>query len=443
LSARHYPKCSFAGKQVQFAALDQGRQRTQGKQIDMKTVVQIPAVTAILIAGAVAVADATGQSLQELDRSLLFPSNADIAAGMTLATDACGSCHSLDGGSIDPTLPHLAGQHVIYLYNELNAYKQGDRDDESMSKAVEFLSDDAFRKVSIYYASLAPPEPAAPAGTSDDSQSAPNDPVQLGEAAAAGCAGCHGADGNSLIPGMPNLTAQSPEYFGVAMSAYQSGGRQGSMMNALVSAIDEETIRNMGLYYAVQEARRTAAGGSGDVEAGRAAAQACSTCHGADGNITAADMPTLAGQDALYLANSMKAYAQGQRDHAQMVAATAELSDAEIDIMASFYAEQEPIARRVNRPPTLADWIERCDRCHGVGGNSHNPRYPSLASQNEAYLARVIDNYASGGRHNTTMSAMSQPLRESDIDGLAAYYASQARKSILYVELPCAAGTDQ
>jgi cytochrome c553 len=408
----------------------------------MKTVVQILAITAILIAVAVTAPDATAQSLGELDRSLLFPSNADIADGKTLATNACRDCHSLDGVSIDPTLPHLAGQHVIYLYNEMNAYKQGDREDESMSKAVEFLSDDAFRKVSIYYASLVPPGTAAPAASPDASQPA-NDPVQLGEAAAAGCAGCHGAGGNSQIPGMPNLTAQSPEYFEVAMRDYQSGGRQGSMMNSLVSAIDEEAIRNMGLYYALQEPRRTAAVGSGDAEAGRTAAQACSTCHGADGNVTAADMPTLAGQDALYLANSLKAYAQGQRDHAQMVTATAELSDAEIDALATFYAEQEPIARKVNKPPTLADWIERCDRCHGIGGNSTNPRYPSLASQNEAYLARVIENYASGGRHNSTMSAMSQPLRPADIEGLAAHYATQARKSILYVELPCAQVTDQ
>lgn len=414
----------------------------------MKTKVwALAVVVPIFVGGAVTPSSSNAQSLPELDRTLLFPSNADIVGGKTLATDACGSCHSPDGVSIDPTLPHLAGQHVIYLYNELNAYKQGDRDDESMSKAVEFLSDDAFRKVSIYYASLVPPVPAAPTATSDGAQSTPdaaaNDPVQMGQAAAAGCMGCHGASGNSQIPGMPNLTAQSPEYFSVAMSAYQSGGRQGSMMNAMVSAIDEETIQNMALYYAMQEPSRTMAGGSGDAEAGRTAAQACSTCHGADGNITAADMPTLAGQDALYLATSMKAYAQGQRDHAQMVTATAELSDAEIDSLAAFYAGQEPIARKVKRPPTIAEWVERCDRCHGVGGNSSNPRHPSLASQNEAYLARVIESYASGGRHNTTMSAMSQPLRPSDVEGLAAHYASQRRKSILYVELPCAADTSQ
>jgi cytochrome c553 len=358
----------------------------------------LAAVAPILVGSALIPLSSVAQSPQQLDRSLLFPSNADIADGKTLATSACGSCHSLDGVSADPTLPHLGGQHVIYLYNELIAYKEGDRDDESMSKAVEFLSDDALRKVSIFYASLV---------------------------------------GNSQIPGMPSLTAQSPEYFEVAMSAYQDGGRQGSMMSALVSSIDAETIQNMGLYYALQAPSRTAAGGSGDLEAGRTAAQACSICHGADGNVTDADMPTLAGQDAVYLVASLKAYAQGQRDHTPMVNATAELSDAEIDAMAAFYAEQEPIARKVNRPPTIADWAERCDRCHGTGGNSSNPRYPSLASQNEAYLARVIETYASGGRHNSTMAAMSQPLRPSDVAGLAAYYASQPRKSILYVELPC------
>jgi cytochrome c553 len=414
----------------------------------MKTIVRILAVAAaMLIGAAVAVSDENAQSLQELERSLLFPSNADIAEGKTLAAGACGDCHSLDGISSDPTLPHLGSQHVIYLYNELNAYKDGSRDDESMSKAVEFLSDDALRNVSIYYASLMPPSAAVRPTTSDGAQSEPdpaaNDPVLLGETAAAACAGCHGAGGNSQIPGMPNLTAQAPEYFVATMHAYQSGGRPGNMMTGLVVSMDEETIQNLALYYALQEPRRTSMVGSGDVEAGRTAAQACASCHGADGNTERADMPTLAGQDALYLATSLKAYRQGQRDHDQMVTASTELSDAEIDTLAAFYARQDPIARKVHRPPTIAQWVERCDRCHGIGGNSPNPRYPSLASQNEPYLARVIENYASGGRHNSTMSAMSQPLRPSDIEALAAHYASQQRKSVLYVELPCTAATEQ
>lgn len=405
----------------------------------MKTIVRI-----LVLAGcAIAASVASAQSRSEPDRSLLFPSSADIAEGKILATDACGACHSLDGVSIDPTLPHLAGQHVLYLYLELLAYKEAVREDESMSKAVAFLSDEALRKVSIYYASLAPPGPAVREEAQAEAKPAVQDPVELGKTAAAACAGCHGADGNSLIPGMPNLTAQSPEYFVTAMKGYQQTARPGTMMNAMVRAYDEQAVRNMGLYYALQAPRSTANAGSGDVEAGRAAAAACSSCHGADGNVTAADMPTLAGQDAVYLAASLRAYKARKREHDQMVTATTDLSDADIEALAAFYARQEPIARKVRKPPTLAELIARCDRCHGIGGNSSNPRYPSLASQNESYLARVIENYASGGRHNTTMSAMSQPLRPADIEALAAYYASQPRKAILYVELPCTTAGEQ
>lgn len=407
--------------------------------MEMKTFTRILAA-AILMGGAVLVSEGKAQSPGELDRSLLFPSNADIAAGKTLAAEACGDCHSLDGVSTDPALPHLAGQHVIYLYDEMNAYKQGLREDESMKKAVAFLSDDALREVSAYYASLLPPTAAARRTATDAAQP---DPVKLGEAAAAACAGCHGASGNSKVPGMPNLTAQAPEYFRLAIEAYQSGGRSGGMMNSLAKSIDAESIQNLGLYYALQKPQPTATGGDGDVADGRAAAQACSGCHGADGNSAAPDTPTLAGQDALYLAASLRAYAAGQRDHAQMVTATAELSADDIEALASFYAQQAPIAPKVHKPATVAEWIERCDRCHGIGGNSSNPRYPSLASQNEAYLARVIEAYASGSRQNSMMSAMAQPLRPSDIEGLAAHYAAEPRKSILYIELPCRPVTNQ
>jgi len=412
----------------------------------MKTFLWAFAVIApILVAGAVTPSSANAQSLQELDRTLLFPSNADIAAGETLATDACGACHNIDGVAADPALPHLAGQHAVYLYTELLAYKEGQREDESMSDALAFLSDDALRKVSLYFANLSPPEPAARAASSDGAVAdvTVSDPVQLGMAAAVGCAGCHGASGNSQMAGMPSLTAQSPEYFVAAMRAYQQGGRQGSMMSSFAASVNEEAVQNMALYYALQEPQRSAASGSGDVDAGRAAAQACSTCHGADGNITSADTPTLAGQDAAYLASSLQAYVEGTREHAPMVTATADLSNADVEALASFYAEQEPIARKVHRPPTIDEWIERCDRCHGIGGNSTNPRNPSLASQNEAYLTRVIETYAEGGRSNSTMSAMSQPLRPSDVAGLAAHYAAQNRKSILYVELPCASANDE
>jgi len=371
------------------------------------------------------------------ERHALFPLADEIEQGKALAASACARCHGLDGISVDENLPHLAGQRTIYLYRDLLSYQNGTRTDESMRNAVEFLAEDALLKVSAYYANLMPPRSAsAPATTAPDADESAEDPVQAGKAATAGCAGCHGATGNSSVPGMPNLTAQHPDYFAAAMKAYQSDARQDAMMKMLVASLDDDTIQSMGMYYALQDPQRTAASGTGDSQAGSVLAEPCAGCHGSDGNTAAADTPTLAGQDAAYLAKTLRDYQNGQRDHALMVAAMEGLNDADIDALATFYAEQEPAARQVRRPLVTAEWIARCDRCHGLGGNSADPRYPSLAGQHPKYLIRVLEAYGSGERSNLGMHAMAEPLTQTVIERVAAHYASKEAKSVVYVALP-------
>jgi cytochrome c553 len=66
-----------------------------------------------------------------------------------------------------------------------------------------------------------------------------------------------------------------------------------------------------------------------------------------------------------------------------------------------------------------------CVACHGADGNSVNPEWPKLAGQNEKYLAKQLGYFQHGERENSTMSGMVTGLSESDIDDIAAYYASQ------------------
>ena len=370
--------------------------------------------------------------LQPRERAALFPSAEEIEQGKAVAASSCAGCHGLEGISADENLPHLAGQRTVYLYRDLLAYKQGTRTDDSMRHAVEFLSDEALLRVAAYYADLVLPS-SGPAAASDTSE---KDPLQAGKVATAGCAGCHGAAGNSSVPGMPNLTAQHPDYFAAAMGAYQTGARSDALMKSFAASLDDETIQSMAMYYALQEPEPAAGRGSGDPEAGSALAESCAGCHGADGNATAADNPTLAGQDAMYLVKTMREYLNGQRDHALMIAAMAGLDDADIDDLAAFYAEQVPTAREVPRPLTTSEWVTRCDRCHGIGGNSTDPRYPSLAGQHPKYLIRVLEAYASGERNNAAMHAMSMPLRKEVIEHIAVHYAAQRPKSVVYVALP-------
>jgi cytochrome c553 len=69
-----------------------------------------------------------------------------------------------------------------------------------------------------------------------------------------------------------------------------------------------------------------------------AVAQPCATCHGANGLSTLVNAPHLAGQPAIYLAEQMKAYRSGKRQHEVMNVIAKPLSDADIDALAAWYA---------------------------------------------------------------------------------------------------------
>lgn len=398
-------------------------------------------VTALLLSVSIPLMAQKSVSPSALDfqeRDSLNPSNQQIAQGRRVAESACAGCHGLDGISLDANQPHLAGQRTIYLYRELQAYQNGERSDEVMQAAVEFLNNDALLNLAIFYSSLTLTNDRNVSNTKpEQSETDGYSPLEAGAEAAANCGGCHGATGNSSIPGSPNLTAQHPDYFLTATKAYQDGTRPHAMMNMLVATLDEKTIENLGLYYALQEPNRATAPSIGDVSAGQAAAEACTICHGAVGNTATANTPTLAGQDATYLSSATLAYQNGQRDHEDMTNAVSDLDKIMIDNLSAFYSEQKPIQRQVRKPLSNADWVERCDRCHGINGNSADPRQPALAGQNEKYLLRVLGEYATGKRKISTMHAMSEVLSEANIKWLAAHYAAQEPRSATYIIVPC------
>ena len=88
-------------------------------------------------------------------------------------------------------------------------------------------------------------------------------------------------------------------------------------------------------------------------------------------------------------------------------------------------------------PLKTTEWITRCQRCHGVDGNSGDPRFPMLAGQNESYLRNVMHAYSDDSRPGTVMHAMSAPLSNTDIERMASYYASQTPRPAIYIQLPC------
>jgi len=380
---------------------------------------------------------ATMRPINQLERSALSPSRDMIELGRSVANTACAECHGSNGVSMEPGMPHLAGQRTVYLYRVLQAYQARERTNDAMNHAVGFLNDEALLAVSAYFASLAPARPAALDEETAGTGPIPDDPFIGISGAMKKCVKCHGDTGNSDGSGMPNLTAQGPEYFVAAMQAYVEGSRNHKLMKKLVGALDETAINKMGVFYAVQVPLRTENQGEGDAEAGGHAAEACASCHGADGNASGAEMPTLAGQDARYFIKAMKAYKDGERQHETMFNAVNELSEAEIKDLATFYAAQEPVRRNVRVPFTSAEWMARCERCHGLDGNSSDPRFPMLAGQDAKYLKNALQAYTKEGNGSAAMHAMADPLSASDVERIVAHYAAQEPKSVMYMQLPC------
>ena len=78
----------------------------------------------------------------------------------------------------------------------------------------------------------------------------------------------------------------------------------------------------------------------GEIEAGRAKAYTCLGCHGVYGYRNAYPsyrVPLLGGQHAAYIADALRAYQTGDRQHPTMRAVAATLSEQDIQDIAAYF----------------------------------------------------------------------------------------------------------
>jgi len=369
------------------------------------------------------------------DFKVLYATAQDVAQGRQVAETMCANCHGLNGIGKQKGVPNIAGQRAVYLHLEMKVYQAGGRGHKVMTNTVKYMNDDAIMKVSAYYASL---EPAEPGGGSAKAAPAKPNALSAGKAAAAGCGGCHGEAGISATPGMPSLIGMDPKYFVAAANAYKGGRRKHDMMKTLVSGLTETDLNNIALYYALEKPGKAKTPAQGNAAAGKAAAAGCVGCHGEGGVSGNPATPSIAGQDAQYFVDAMRAYKDGSRSDATMKGPATSIDETTTRNLAAYYAGQAPQAPKVGKPLTVAEWAERCDRCHGVNGNSTDPRSPALAAQRLDYLVQVLRAYKKGERKSKEMAVMSEGLDDGLVDGLAAHYARQKARGLAYLVLPAA-----
>lgn len=75
-----------------------------------------------------------------------------------------------------------------------------------------------------------------------------------------------------------------------------------------------------------------------------------------------------------------------------------------------------------------ASFTAVCVACHGVGGNSGTPTFPTLAQQHPEYLVKQLQDFKSGKRQNAIMQGFASALSEGDMRNIAYWVATSKAK---------------
>jgi cytochrome c553 len=191
------------------------------------------------VSGVLALLGATSSLAQDPGVSPAASPPATVAAPATAAADqgpvkpgdaeagaakvaACGACHGMDGNSIDPQYPKLAGQHELYTARHLHLFKSGSRPNPIMLGFAATLSAQDMRDIGAFYASK-----STLPGVADEQLYARGEQLYRGgdkNSRTPACMACHGPTGRGN-PGaaFPALAGQHADYTKTMLQMFRDG----------------------------------------------------------------------------------------------------------------------------------------------------------------------------------------------------------------------------
>jgi cytochrome c553 len=281
-----------------------------------------------------------------------------------------------------------------------------------------------------------------------------------------GCAPCHGLPGEprspivlGMLPAPPDLaesvpTWSTPELFWIVKNGLKYTGmpawpaqKRDDEVWAVIAFLRQ--LPGMG-----EAAYRTLALGNAEpvrrdahelVQIGSRAdaISTCARCHDdANAAPTSRFTPALAGQSGRYLAEALRAYANGSRPSGIMQPIAARLRDNDVDAIAAHYAG---LPRRPGEPapPGLMDQVAHgrtiatigaprggvppCLACHSAVASA---AFPRIAGQPAAYVEQHLRLFRGGVRTGTAqadiMAVVARRLSDTQIADVAVYFAHLA-----------------
>ena len=148
----------------------------------------------------------------------------DPAKTQGIVNQVCAACHGVDGNSLLPANPSLAGQHPEYLLKQIMEFKSGARSNPVMAGMVANLSPDDMRNLADYYASQIPKQ----MGAKDKDLVTQGRKLYRGGNSSnslAACAGCHSPNGAGIPAQYPRLASQHADYVAAQLKAFRAGER--------------------------------------------------------------------------------------------------------------------------------------------------------------------------------------------------------------------------
>jgi cytochrome c553 len=173
----------------------------------------------------------------------------DPAAGAQKAA-VCGACHGVDGNSLNPEWPKLAGQQASYIAAQLDAFKQGQRVNVIMAPNAMTLSEQDMADLAAYFS-----KESLQGAEADPSLYQAGQKLYRGGDASRGlpaCIACHGPQGQGNGPAQyPSLRAQHSVYTYSQLKAFASGERKSaanSIMETIAGKLSDEEMRQVASY---------------------------------------------------------------------------------------------------------------------------------------------------------------------------------------------------
>ena len=165
-------------------------------------------------------------------------------------TAMCAGCHGVQGVSLNPDWPNLAGQHASYLAKQLRDYKDGNaRNAAIMTPMVMQLSDEDIKEIAAFYASL----PLPVDKTSEKKQTRGEELYRRGDLDKhiTACITCHGPQGTgNAQAGFPVIAGQQPGYTVQQLLAFKDKLRKNDLNSIMrdisgrMSREDMEAVAN-------------------------------------------------------------------------------------------------------------------------------------------------------------------------------------------------------